>query len=62
MLKNGKYGIINLLINSLEGKVVSKNELKDLADKLEEIKKINPEKYNRVKGLVEDMYKKRMSN
>lgn len=42
--------------------MVSKNELKDLVDKLEEIKKINPEKYNRVKGLVEDMYKKRMSN
>lgn len=38
---------------------MSKNELKDLVDKLEEMKKINPEKYNKVKGFVEDLINKK---
>ena len=57
----GKIWYNKFIINSLGGEAVSKNELKDLVDKLEEMKKINPEKYTKVKGCVEDLINKKES-
>lgn len=41
------------------GNLVSENEL---LEKLQKLKDNNPKIYTLIKGLIEDMYKKRMSN